>query len=363
MPDKLDRAIDNHRRYNNVDTRIGYLGDGSGSGDPRVRDASGRYWVRFPQGSGFTIAVALPLDTNANIPPSDGIPVEVGYVKNEQCILKVYRQGLVQAGTPPAITNPSDPQVQETKKLTDINNFLCKRTSDSSKPWEVVVFDGYIEVDGVSRVFNQTVFDFDDAGLLPSLGERIIGCIFLKTDMTLEVFTSTTIALPTDPISESMIDEARQQAALDSTSIWGWILDGDATGLNENKGFNIDMRPKFSPPTRRSATLTTTNNTTTTIASIAVAELQAMTITVTVTGSKSDYSASCGGTLTAVVRRASGGNVTLVGSVTTDIHEDSGGSPTFTLDVDTGTQTARIRVTGISAEDWLWKCRYETLAY
>jgi hypothetical protein len=112
---------------------------------------------------------------------------------------------------------------------------------------------------------------------------------------------------------------------------------------------------------RGKATVQTTNNTATTLASVAVAEDQAVTVTVTVTGAIADYSAAIGGTLMIVARRAAGGNVTAVGSVTADVEEDSASSPTFTADVDTGTQTVRVRVTGVTAETWNWKCTYDVL--
>jgi hypothetical protein len=113
--------------------------------------------------------------------------------------------------------------------------------------------------------------------------------------------------------------------------------------------------------TRGKATVQTTNNTATTLTSIAVAEDEAVTVTAIVTGAIGDYSAAIGGTLMIVARRAAGGNVTAVGSVTADVEEDSGSSPTFTADVDTGAQTVRVRVTGVTAETWNWRCAYDVL--
>lgn len=109
------------------------------------------------------------------------------------------------------------------------------------------------------------------------------------------------------------------------------------------------------------ATVQTTDATATTIASADVAEDETVTLTATLTGAIADYSAAIGGTLMIVARRAAAGNVTLVGSVTADVQEDSGSSPTFTADVDTGTQTVRIRVTGVAAETWNWITTYEVL--
>lgn len=358
--DRLDKAVSDHRKYNNKNLDIRWLGDGGVSSDPRVRDNSGRMWTRKQSSGGWGLPVALALDTNANVPPHAGIPVEVGYdIKGEQCILRVYREGLVQTGTTPAITNPSDAQVQEAAPIPDIRQFLCKRSADTAKPWAVVVLDGYIEIDGVSHIFNQTEVDFDTLTLVPAAGSKCIACIFLRHNLTLEVFASTPVLL-TDPILESHIDECRQQAAADSMSIWGWVLEGDASGLSEAPEKNIDLRPKFQPPPVRSATVATTDATQTTLASIAVAEASLVTITGVFSGVKDDYSAAIAGTFVAGVRRATAGNATLVG-VTVTSNEDSGGTPALTVDADTGTQTARLRVTGIAAENWDWLVKYQVL--
>jgi hypothetical protein len=109
------------------------------------------------------------------------------------------------------------------------------------------------------------------------------------------------------------------------------------------------------------ATVQTPGNTATTIASVAVAEDEAVTVTGVVTGAIADYSASIGGTLMIAARRAAGGNVTLVGAATVDVQEDSANAPVFTADVDAGTQTVRLRVTGVAAETWNWRAAYTVL--
>lgn len=245
MADRLDKAIDFHRQQTNVDTRIGYTGDGTGSGDPRVRDNSGRMYVRFQLAGRYTLPVPFPLDTNANVPVADNIPVEVGYIGGEKTILRVYRRGYLQSGSNPASTNPSDPQVTITN-TSDITQFQCKRSLDSSKPLYVVVLQGYIEISGVAHVFLSDEIDL--SSFVPATGERCIACVYLKDDLTLEAFASTP-KLITDAITEEDIDECRQQAASTSMSIWGWFLDGDITTLDEDPSKNIDLRPFFNSPT------------------------------------------------------------------------------------------------------------------
>lgn len=109
----------------------------------------------------------------------------------------------------------------------------------------------------------------------------------------------------------------------------------------------------------KQAQVQTTDATQTTIASISVAEDQLVLIHALVQALRSDASEAYAAIKMAAVRRAAAGNVTLVGSVV-DIaeQEDSGGAPDATLDVDTGTQTARIRVTGEAAKTFNWKVTY-----
>ena len=113
---------------------------------------------------------------------------------------------------------------------------------------------------------------------------------------------------------------------------------------------NISQNNQF-----QNAYLTTSNDTETTIASISVPELQAKTIFAVIVGSQDDKTEGCGGFLNITARRAAAGNVTIVGAVNKDQQADAG---SFTADVDTGTQTIRIRVTGVAAETWNWQVRF-----
>ena len=98
--------------------------------------------------------------------------------------------------------------------------------------------------------------------------------------------------------------------------------------------------------------VTTANNTATNVASIVVDEDQVITLKGFVVGNQDDFSDACGGDYLITARRASGGNVTLIGSAIVNVNSSS--TATFTADVDTGTQTVRVRVTGITAETWNW---------
>lgn len=98
----------------------------------------------------------------------------------------------------------------------------------------------------------------------------------------------------------------------------------------------------------------TTNNTATTLWSVSVPEGSIITLFALMSGLRDDHSEGVGGTLVAALRRDVGGNVTVIGSVTAVVQDDSGGSPTYTVDADTSNQLARIRVTGETSKNINW---------
>lgn len=106
------------------------------------------------------------------------------------------------------------------------------------------------------------------------------------------------------------------------------------------------------------ATLQTANNTVTTLISYAVAQLVGVTISGRIVASKSDKTAAYGASFRVTLRRATGGNVTLVGTGYIEAEEDSAGTPAVTFAVDTGTQVGLIQWQGISAETWDVKAWY-----
>lgn len=103
---------------------------------------------------------------------------------------------------------------------------------------------------------------------------------------------------------------------------------------------------------------TTSDGNAKTIEEIKLAEGQALTIEAIITGTKDDYSASLGVVLSATFRRASGGNVTLVGAVQGTVQEDSASAPTATIAADTTEQAVDINVTGVASENWNWSVAY-----
>lgn len=109
------------------------------------------------------------------------------------------------------------------------------------------------------------------------------------------------------------------------------------------------------------ADITTTDATQTTIESVAVAEDQAVVIRAEVVGAIDTYASAIGISVWGVFRRASAGNVTLVGSLQGTAQEDDADTPAITLTANTTNQTVDVNVTGIASETWTWAAKVEVL--
>lgn len=97
--------------------------------------------------------------------------------------------------------------------------------------------------------------------------------------------------------------------------------------------------------------LQTSDNTTQTLASIPLNTNESITIMGDVVGAQSDHSNAVGGSFTGTARRASG-NIALVGTPSINVHSSS--TATFSVDVDTASQSIRLRATGVSATTYNW---------
>lgn len=104
------------------------------------------------------------------------------------------------------------------------------------------------------------------------------------------------------------------------------------------------------------AGLQTTDGSTQILASIIVNQTESITLSGTITAAQSDHSNMVGGNFLICARRASGGNITLIGAPVINIESSS--SATFTCSVDTSTQTVRIIITGVSSATYNWVCTY-----
>ncbi len=115
----------------------------------------------------------------------------------------------------------------------------------------------------------------------------------------------------------------------------------------------------------RRYTQQTTNNTNTVPsgAYVSVAEGKVVLVKAKVVGRQSTLASALGVEMWVIARRASGGNVTLVGTVQGTAQEDNGGTPAATLVADTVNQRVNVQVTGITAETWDWEVDITGMVY
>lgn len=100
----------------------------------------------------------------------------------------------------------------------------------------------------------------------------------------------------------------------------------------------------------------TTDATPIAIDAIFLNNLESITVKGTITGSTIDHTNSCGGDFLITARRAAAANITLVGSIVTNVNSTT--TATFTVDVVVAGQSVRILVTGIAATTYNWVTDY-----
>lgn len=233
------------RQRLNLETTTAYLGDGAG--DVRDRSKPGYYYVRFPQANGtYTKPVSLRAYPNANLPPTDGLPVIVGYdASGTQIILQANVQALQETGANPIQFNPLDNQYSRFVNQNQITTFYATRHSDvDNNPFYAVVFPGfYFTGSGELDFFAGGSIDL--SSLQPSSGNHCYVAVFLKKDDgTLEAFASTSIDTG-DPLSILDIQEVVALKSATSLDIWAWELSGDDTALTVDPARSKDLRHPF----------------------------------------------------------------------------------------------------------------------
>jgi len=84
---------------------------------------------------------------------------------------------------------------------------------------------------------------------------------------------------------------------------------------------------------------------------------QSYVMTANVIGQKSDFSAACGGFVTAVARKASSGSSVLVGNTPLINRDSMTGTPIFACLL--SGDTFQVVVQGVVGETWNWTCTYQ----
>lgn len=353
MVSKID--IQNARKQLGLDKKDAVLGTGLPPYQPRTSD--GLYWIREREASGFRDPIKLPLAAGMSMKVADGVPCQIGYDDSRnQVIYPAGGNALKTAGINPLVTNPLDPIIQKPIVSTDFPPFLSKRHGDTvAEPFTVVVIVPPVVLD-TEVIQPNAQANIDISGEVPSTGLHCFTSIFWKRDNTLVARSSTPTNI-LDPLTIADLSETIRDAPKGSVPVSAWTLTGDDTALSAEPQKMLDLRQFVNLPPA-GGEVTTTDATATVIGTVSVAESKVYTVSGRIAGAKDDYTAACGGTFSATVRRAPAGNVTLVGSAVVSVQEDSGGSPTFTVTVNTTDQTIEIKVTGIVAESWLWKAEW-----
>jgi hypothetical protein len=122
--------------------------------------------------------------------------------------------------------------------------------------------------------------------------------------------------------------------------IGGLTFDGISTGWS-NSEWHI-----------RQSEVQTTDATVTPLVTIPLVEGEMITITATINGFQSDFTDALGSTVVMTAYRPTGGNVTQIGEEVININATS--TATVSADVNVGTQSMVIYVTGVAAENWNW---------
>lgn len=130
--------------------------------------------------------------------------------------------------------------------------------------------------------------------------------------------------------------------------------------VSKNDSGDVLYFPHFRNYTQQTTDAT---NTVPTGAYVSVAEGQVVFVKAIVIARRSDLSAALGVEMWVIARRATGGNVTLVGSVQGTVQEDSASAPTFSLVADTSNQRVNAQVTGVAAQTWNWQVRIMGIIY
>lgn len=252
MSNDLDRIVSLARKRQGYDTRVGFLG--RGTGEPRDHTRPGRMWVRIQLAEGALSApVSMAVAPNANLRIAEGGTVEIGLAPNgrEEIILGAYLPGIQAAGGNPLSLNPLDQATHEGVDSTQLTTFYCDRHPDiANKPFTVIVYPAITVVNDVIQIFpsDDSASEIDLTSLQPSTGEYVWAVVFWTVANSLEAFASTARTIGDPALIAALLQEAYDQRTTDSVPIWAWYLTGDMTELSQDKTMNLDCRQLFNMP-------------------------------------------------------------------------------------------------------------------
>lgn len=341
------------RRKLGLDTRSATAGDSAGVVYEPGR--SGYCRVRYPSADGFGFPTVVRLKINIDLKP--GTPVIVGYDRDGQAaVVDVDFDGMEAGNYNPLVTTTINP----TTNGVDLNlsPILISTPFGAAKPLYVTLFPFKYIRNGTIHTFTGASGGIDLSSFVPGSADQhcVVGIFVTPSDAS---ETKASAAQSTgDPLTDDDFQECITASTDGGFPVAFWRLRTSQTLISDTDKY-WDARQWINVPENDFATVQTTDATQTTIASVSVAESSLLTITGTFSGVRSTYAAAISGTFVAGIRRASGGSATLVGVTVTS--NTDGVTPSFTVDADVGTNTARLRVTGIGSQTWNWSANYKCL--
>lgn len=312
-------------------------------------------YVRVEQQKGpntYLPAVEALNETQASDP---GVLVLMREEGDELVVVRVDTQGEVARGANPMVTGGQNQDAFGYISSGDITEF--RTTPVSPVTTEVYIWPGFLPNGRYFTGYRTTTLTAAIAAL--SNDYHQLAMTYVTAGGSGSVVFATEQSL-SDPFDTTDLLECLQQVPPGSVLSKTIELIEGQTEISDS-AFQYDLRgPAIAY--QRIANLQTTDDTPTVPdgGSVDVAEGDTVYVKAIVTGAINDLSAA----LTAVVqggyRRATGGNVTLIGSLDSVLNEDSGSSPTVTLTANTSDQTVDVTITGVAAETWNWRVKLET---
>lgn len=229
------------RRKLKLEQRRGVLGNIDGQCD--VPGKPSMYYVREYQSAG-ALGIVKEVPLSFPMQPVPGLAVTLGYNNDNQwAIIDIDREGILAAGDNPIIHNPSHPAVYNSVSPSQWLELSGYSLSTAESPSMLVCIRSLIVYR--NGAFSQYLPDEDNptdlTAFIPSSGEHLFACVWLKTDNTIEVTTSTAQS-ELDPLDFSDIQECAAGATVGSIPAWVWQLTGGMTAIDASTP-NQSVRP------------------------------------------------------------------------------------------------------------------------
>lgn len=227
--DSLARYI---RKRFRLDTYTAVLGDADGVVPENLRPGYVR--VRYTTAAGLSLPPVVRM--RANLPLNPGLAVIVGYdSQGELAVIEGDFSGMASQGINPLIGNTADPTIYGYTSQSTIMTLLSHALSlAGAASTDVAVRTWIYCLDGIWYYFPGERVAL--GGYIPAAGLQCLAGLYLKTDQTIEVFTSTTKNL-LDPLGLDDVQEIQASASAGSLPVWFWKLADAQTSITDADSF------------------------------------------------------------------------------------------------------------------------------